>query len=457
MTVTSRHLMVVMAALALLAAAPAASAQDDPQQPTGQSFMTPFPEGDVYRIQVYGDPYGDGLVAGLSEAFANDNRVQIQRRSRALGPLVRPDWEDEIKQEEASREPVHAAVLIIGLLDRQALRSGSGTRPIQFGNDDWQIEWGRRLDRTLRMLKKRAGAVYVLSQPPLRRPEANRDAELVTETIRDRAQVSGVRFIDISEGFQDESGNYIQFGADVGGARQRLREGDGVTMSPSGNRKLAWFVERELRRDITQAQNERTIPLAGSEAEQKKINPATAAAAAPAAQWKSTVNRAARTEAAQAPQQAAADTSGDQKADNGRVQFRVAASGGREETVTLDIVRPAIPAAVVALLTRRDVSDRAQQPGEAVIEDVGGGLAVMNSVSSLGPGAAPAARNRVQSGGRPYMTVLVRGERLPTKPGRADDFAWPRAEFVPPQPVAAGAAPAPAPVRRGTARGNQSR
>lgn len=445
MTTTIRHLL--LALLVLVALPPAVRAQDDGAPPAGQSYLTPYPEGDAYRVQIMGDPYAEGLLAGLSEAFAADTRLVLPRRALSLGPLTRPDWEEDARREEASREVAHVGILILGLYDRQNLRPGAGQRPLQLGSDEWQVEWGRRLDRLIKVLKRRSMAVYVVGQPPLRRPEANRDAEMLTDIIRERAQANGVRFIDVADGFQDESGNYTQFGPDVAGVRQRLREADGVTMTPAGNRKLASFVERELRRDLTHAISERAIPLAGGEAEQRRINPARAAAApaAPAAPWKSTVSRAARAEAAQNTHAAApaAEGAADQKADNGRVTLKVAAAGGREESITLDIVRPAIPAAVIALLTRRDVAERAAQPGEPVVEDLGGGIAVTSSVSTLGPAANANARRTGAQANRPFVTVQVRGERLPAKPGRADDFSWPKPEFDPAKASPVSAAPTP--------------
>ena len=54
---------------------------------------------------------------------------------------------------------------------------------------------------------------------------------------------------------------------------------------------------------------------------------------------------------------------------------------GREEVVTLDIVRPAIPASVVALVTRRESPDRPSQIGEAIVDQIPGGLTVMSTVA----------------------------------------------------------------------------
>ena len=62
-------------------------------------------------------------------------------------------------------------------------------------------------------------------------------------------------------------------------------------------------------------------------------------------------------------------------------------AGGREETVTLELPRPPIPAAVLQLITRKDAGDRPSQMGDALADDVGGGLVVLSSVTPVsGPG-----------------------------------------------------------------------
>ena len=63
-----------------------------------------------------------------------------------------------------------------------------------------------------------------------------------------------------------------------------------------------------------------------------------------------------------------------------------------DATVTLDIVRPAIPASVVALVTRRESADKLSQMGDAVIDQIPGGLTVMSTVAlASGPGVAGAS------------------------------------------------------------------
>jgi hypothetical protein len=146
-----------------------------------------------------------------------------------------------------------------------------------------------------------------------------------------------------------------------------------------------------------------------------------------------------------------ADTSNDQKADNGRITLKSIGVGGREESVTVDIPRPAIPSAVVALMTRKESSDRPSQMGDVVADDVGDGLVVLSSITPAATTGSGPTR-RLAPSLSPYYQVLIKGERLSPKPGRADDFSWPNAE---PEIVVEPPAPAkrlPRPPRVGSPR-----
>ena len=431
------------------AQAPRVRAADEPVPAAG---LTPFPENDVYRIQVYGDAFAEGLTAGLVDVMANSARVQVQRKHKAIGALVRPEWDEEIRGEETSREVVNIGVLMLGLQDRQAIRVAPGMKPFAIGSDEWRDEYGQRLDRVIKALRKRGMVLYMVGQPVLRQPNANSQAEMLNEVMRQRATANGAKFIDIFEAFQEEGGGFTQFGPDVSGNRVKLREGDGITFTAIGNKQLAFFVDKEIKRDVEQAVSDRAIPLAGDEAEQKKVNPAKqATAAGQPANWKGSVT-VGQSKAGVQPQvpvaPTTADASGDQKADNSKVTVRSVAANGREEMVTLEILRPAIPAAVIALVTRREAgADKTAQPGEAVVEEIGGGLTVVNSVSALGDGVTSSGggRRKVPPTQSAFYLVLVKGERPMSKPGRADDFTWPRTDAVIAEPTAAPAVPAGAP------------
>jgi uncharacterized protein len=402
--------------------------------PSGTSYLTPFPEGDTYKLQAYGDAFAEGLIEGLNEAFAGDRRIQVARKHRPLAGIARADFDSEMKAEEASREPLHIAVIMIGYGDRISIRQDARERFV-LGSPEWREEYGRRIDRFIKILKRRNVGLYWVSQPIMRRYEVNDPSQMMNDIVRDKAYLNGIKFIDIQAQFADEAGNYSAYGPDITGRQRLLREADGVGFTHAGNRKLALFVEQEIKRDLSQARKERSIPLAGSESEQERISalrprpnaePETAGGGKTAPEAKAAAAAGASTSGP------ATDGALDQKADNGRITLKSIGAAGREESFTLDLPRPAIPSAVVALVTRNQSSERPSSMGDVVADEIGGGLVVLSSIT---PATSGSGLNRRQAPSQaPYYHVLIKGERLPTKPGRADDFGWPRVEPDVPEP-----------------------
>jgi uncharacterized protein len=426
------------------AVAPSAAQAIDELAGGGGSYVTPFPPGDVYKLQVYGEGFAEGLIQGLGEVARTLDRVDVPRKHRNLVPLVRAEVDDELKVEEQSREIVHIGIVMLGPNDRGSLRI-QGSPAIKFGTTTWKEQYGQRLDRLLKALKRRSVAVYVIGMPPLRRQEANAEAESINEVLLERAQANGVRFLEVAESFSDDNGAFTQFGSDSSGNREKLRDGDGVSFTSAGNRKLASLIATELKRDLAAARAERAVPLAGGETEQRRINPEKPSA------WKSVVAKDVKDSrpsvSAVAPSAGtltsaatvrAAGGAGDQRSDPGRLALKFAGVGGREETASIEIVRPAIAAAVIALLTRKDVADAASQPFEYLADDIGDGVSVSTMVTALAEPGGAGGRRRGASALANYASVWVKGERLQPKPGRADDFSWPRLDAI--------ALPAPAPT-----------
>lgn len=405
---------------------------------SGSSYITPFPDNDTYRLQVYGDSIAEGLLAGIVETFAGDTRLQVQRSRHTLGGVLRNEFADEVQAIDSnlSRTPMHVVLVMVGLYDRYPWRPQGGNRRVAVGSDEWKAEYARRVDRLMKVFKTRNAALYWVGLPVMRRPEFSDDVQMINEIVRERAYVNGQKFIDVFSQFADENGAFNAYGPEIDGKIRLLREADGIHFTQVGNRKLAHFVERELRRDLNQARSDRSVPLAGTELEQKRVRQMRMQAQASVApKGISAPGKDARSpgEAVAASKGIARVTPGDAvgagevRADNGRITVKVAGAGGKVENIAIDILRPALPASVIAAVTRRESADRASQVGDSITSEISGGLTIVSSVSTSADGAI-ADRRRLPPTQTPYYRVLVKGEQLVPKPGRADDFAWPRPE-----------------------------
>ncbi len=383
----------------------------------GGSFLTPFPEGEIYSVTVVGDTFAEGLLAGLVNGFGSDSRLNIQKSVRNVDGVMSGEFEVKMREldEGLALDKANVVIVMIGEDDRIPLKSSSG-RKVAIMSPEWRQEYARRLDRMMKSVKVKNAGVYWVGLPILARNDAAAQAQGMNEVIRERANLNGFRYVDVYSGFADEAGLYSAYGPDLTGKVRVLRGGNGVHFTEAGNQKLAHFVEKELRRDLNQAKSERSIPLLGAEPEQAKINPDNAVKV-PAPSSPAAVEGGPQAPAPKPVIPAAADPSGDQKADNGKIVLKVVGATGREEAQTIEIVRPAIPASVVSLMARRGGSS---QMGDLLVNQIDGGLTLMSSVTPAGD-KGPGKLSPSQA---PYFRLLVKGERLAPKPGRADDVRW---------------------------------
>ena len=97
-------------------------------------------------------------------------------------------------------------------------------------------------------LKSKGVPVFWVGLPSIRGSRSTADAVYLNELYRARAERAGAVYIDIWDGFVDEAGKYSSYGPDYEGQKRRLRSGDGVYFTKYGARKMAHYVEREIRR-----------------------------------------------------------------------------------------------------------------------------------------------------------------------------------------------------------------
>ena len=92
--------------------------------------------------------------------------------------------------------------------------------------------------------------------------ELNRSVPQAKEWLNeiDRAEVEklGVKYIDVWDAFADQNGQYDASGPNVDGQIVKLRGPDGIHFTKAGGRKVAHFLEAEIRRvfDKGRPQNE---------------------------------------------------------------------------------------------------------------------------------------------------------------------------------------------------------
>jgi len=395
------------------------------------SYINPFPTGDRYRILVIGDSLGDGLWQGLYRAFEEDKNLEFVNRSKATGGLVRTDsnnWDSQLA-DIMKNDTFQIAVVMFGANDDQAIRSGKDW--LKVGSEPWRQAYGERVEAIIKKLRAANIAVYWVGLPVMRSPDQSADAEMMNEVFREKAFINSAKYIDTWNGFTDESGRFSAYGPDMSGQVKRLRADDGVHFTERGSVKLAHFVEKELRRDLSLAKIERNIPLAGSEEEQAKMmgrevvptkhpeGEQSADSAAPGADQPNAAATSGDAAAAASTTNGASVTSGDPAAG--------ATPAMQQSTVgEVSVVRPAMDSTLqeAQRLLPQGASSSLPEP-EMITSELGNGLTAVATLSSVIDFSVNSSKPRLPLSQRPYYKVLIKGEQLKPKAGRGDDFAWP--------------------------------
>jgi hypothetical protein len=377
--------------------------------PIQRSYINPFPNGDRYRVLVVGDSLGDGLWSGLYRAFEDDATLEFIQRAKNSTGFARPDsydWNNELT-DILKQDTYQIAVIMFGDNDAQPIKSGKDW--LKVGSDAWREVYGKRVEAFIKKLRAANIAVYWVGLPIMRSENQNADAEALNDVYREKAFINGAKFIETWNGFTDESGRFSAYGPDMTGQVKRLRADDGIHFTMRGYLKLANYVEKELRRDLNLAKIERNIPLAGNEDEQAKVmgRAVVPGRADPEPAPTSTEGTA---DAGAAPEQAQAEQSPQAQQSN---------------VGDVNLVRPAIDQGLQAAQGLTPAGNPAVPEAEMITSELPGGLTAVATISSVTDPSLASSRPRLPLSQRPYYKVLIKGEQLPPKAGRADDFAWP--------------------------------
>ncbi|MCC6947842.1 MAG: DUF459 domain-containing protein [Bradyrhizobiaceae bacterium] len=215
-----------------------------------------------YYVLVFGDSLADQLAQGLADAFFEEQpEIAIVKKTRGSSGLVRADFYDWPAQVPSllENEKVNAIIVMLGTNDRQTLRDEAGQH--EFRSDRWRELYAQRVDAMINAVKARGVPIILVGQPSMMNPRLHADLPYVNEILRERAQALGVWYVDVWDGFVNESDAFVTMGPALDGQIRRLRMADGVHFTRVGARKLAHYVERDLIKLFEARGSQPVIPL----------------------------------------------------------------------------------------------------------------------------------------------------------------------------------------------------
>ncbi|RTL51862.1 MAG: DUF459 domain-containing protein [Bradyrhizobiaceae bacterium] len=163
---------------------------------------------------------------------------------------TKPDDEKNLADEAASKAPEADAAAddddAKPEVEDKVARSASGMS--DFRDERWVELYTRKIEEMIAVLKTKGVPIIWVGLPAVRGAKATSDMLFLDALYRDVAGKTGITYVDVWDGFVDESGRFLQTGPDFEGQIRRLRSGDGVFFTKAGARKLAHYTEREIHR-----------------------------------------------------------------------------------------------------------------------------------------------------------------------------------------------------------------
>ncbi|CAN7452446.1 DUF459 domain-containing protein [Bosea sp. LjRoot90] len=222
-----------------------------------------IPKVDVnHHVLVIGDTLAGQIAEGLEDSLGDRADVAVVSKAKADSGLVRTDfydWPKAAGELLAADAKVMVGVIILGPNDRQVIREGDVTHePL---SERWLQLYKARIDAIASAFSARRVPLIWVGAPPMQNPRLSADLITLNDLFRKGAEAGGGQYVDLWGAYVDGENRYTATGPDVNGQVAKLRLGDGVHFTKAGARKAAHFVDVVIRRLLEGAPTQNVIAL----------------------------------------------------------------------------------------------------------------------------------------------------------------------------------------------------
>ena len=223
-------------------------------------------KSDARSVLVIGDFMANGLAKGLVDALAANANIKVVNASNGSSGLVRDDYYDWNKNTPNLVADNNASLILvmIGANDRQTIRKDG--KKIDVGKDAWKSAYEERVTAFADVLAGQGVPVIWLGLAPVSKTSLSRNYSVFNSMFRQKSELKRFKFVDVWNGFADEKGRYVARGPDINGQSRSLRGKSGLSFTKAGRRKLAFFVERDVVKILSDDQAALFAALPGGSA-----------------------------------------------------------------------------------------------------------------------------------------------------------------------------------------------
>ena len=219
--------------------------------PTTRSLAIDEAEGRELRVVLVGDSLAEGLLPELEahvEAAVPSVVTGDTHGSTGLARADVLDWPAEVAGIVDQRNP-DVVVVLVGANDLQSVQL-DGTW-ISYGAPGWEEAYGERVDDVLAAATAGGAAVYWVGLPPMQPPHLASGLPALNRIVAERVEpVPSAAVIPSTTVLAGPDAAYTPTVPGPDGTLVRVREGDGVHLTPVGASLLADAIAARLVHDL---------------------------------------------------------------------------------------------------------------------------------------------------------------------------------------------------------------
>lgn len=234
-----------------------------------------IPKVDVnHHVLVVGDTLADQIAIGLADSLGDRADVAVQRKAKADSGLVRTDFYDWPKAVvELLAADPKVMVGVISLGPNDRQAIREGEVTHEPLSERWLQIYKSRIETVSAAFAAKRIPLIWAGAPPMQNTRLSADLTVLNDLFRKGVEAGGGQFVDLWTPYLDAENRYSAMGPDVDGQTTRLRLGDGVHFTKAGARKAAHFVDVIIRRILDRTPSENVIALPTGQGEGAEQQP----------------------------------------------------------------------------------------------------------------------------------------------------------------------------------------
>ncbi|MGO4999142.1 SGNH/GDSL hydrolase family protein [Oceanisphaera sp. W20_SRM_FM3] len=193
------------------------------------------------RVFFAGDSMMQGVAPHLAVRLRREyglSSLDLSRQSTGLAYPKSFNWPATISKTLADNPDIKLLAIFLGPNDPWDMPSGQGGKYLRFASPEWEALYRSRIRDIISSAQRHDVDVIWVSSPYMRGKKLSDQVSYLNELYESEVLQAGEVFLSSNQVFQYSEATYSDYMGD-GSLKQKMRAGDGIHFTTSGQRTLA--------------------------------------------------------------------------------------------------------------------------------------------------------------------------------------------------------------------------